>query len=39
VAHSNRCNFGYNSGELEGEFKWATKMGDMLGAIWMNQVG
>jgi hypothetical protein len=36
VAHSNVWDFGCDIGELAGVFKWPTKMGDILGAIWVN---
>jgi hypothetical protein len=39
VAHSNGCNFGYDIGELGGVFQWPTKMGAILDAILVNQVG
>jgi hypothetical protein len=38
VAHSNRHNFGCNIGELGGVFEWPIKVGEILCAIWVNQV-
>jgi hypothetical protein len=39
VAHSNGWDLGCNISESGGVFKWSTKMGEILGAIWVNQVG
>jgi hypothetical protein len=39
VACSNGCNCGCNMGESSGIIKWPTKMGEVLGTIWVNQVG
>jgi hypothetical protein len=39
VAHSNGCNFWCDIGESGGVLKWTTKMGNILGAILVNQVG
>jgi hypothetical protein len=38
VGHSKGWDFGCNIGELDGEVRWATKRGDILGTIWVNQV-
>jgi hypothetical protein len=39
VAHYNGWDFGCNIGESGGVFKWAIKMGGILDAILINQVG
>jgi len=39
VAHSNGWDFGCNMGELSGVIIWSTKMGAILCAILVNQVG
>jgi len=33
VAYSSGCVFGCNIGELDGEVRWATTRGDILGTI------
>ena len=39
MAHSNGCELGCNSGELDGGLYWPSQLGGRLGAILVNPIG